>query len=225
MCAHSRRCTFALAVREPVRILYPLNPEAESTMPYNDTPRRPNVAVFIATSLDGFIARPDGSLDWLMQAQAAAPAGEDFGYADFMRDIDALVMGRKTFETVLGFDTWPYGERPVWVMSRQPALHIPDPLRLTVQHRRVSSVALLQHLALTGVRRVYVDGGELIQSFLFDDHVDRITVTTIPRLLGQGRRLWGPLPADRAWTLEASRHWDCGFVQSSYSRWQSAQTL
>ena len=68
---------------------------------------RPQTCVFIATSLDGFIARPDGRLDWLMQAQAAAPAGEDFGYAAFMAGIDALVMGRKTLDTVRGFDPWP----------------------------------------------------------------------------------------------------------------------
>jgi dihydrofolate reductase len=179
---------------------------------------RAEAHVFIATSLDGFIARPDGSLDWLMRAQATAPAGEDFGYADFMAGIDALVMGRKTFETVLGFDPWPYGERPVWVMSRQPALPIPLVLQPAVQHSRASVASLLQDLATQGVRRVYLDGGELIQACLFEDLVDRITVTTVPLLLGQGRRLWGPLPADQAWTLKASRHWDCGFVQSRYAR-------
>lgn len=181
-------------------------------------PPRPKVEVFIATSMDGFIARLDGAIDWLMAAQAAAPPGEDFGYADFIDGIDALVMGRRTFETVLGFDAWPYGERPVWVMSRQPSLHVPEALRSTVQHSRASPGALLEELASTGRRRVYLDGGELIQAFLFNDLVDRITLTQIPVLLGQGRRLWGPLPADQAWTLEDSRHWDCGFVQSRYGR-------
>ena len=97
--------------------------------PHIAEPRRPQVEVFIATSLDGFIARPDGSIDWLLQAQATAPAGEDFGYAEFIADIDALVMGRKTFDTVLGFDPWPYGDRPVWVMSRQTTLQMPEALR------------------------------------------------------------------------------------------------
>ena len=180
--------------------------------------QRPQVEVFIASSLDGFIARPDGALDWLMQAQAGAPAGEDFGYADFMAGIDALVMGRKTFETVLGFDTWPYGDRPVVVMSRQPTLQIPEALKPAVQHGRAGPASTLQVLARQGIRRVYLDGGELIQSFLFEDLVDRLTVTTIPRLLGQCRRLWGPLAADQIWTLQGARHWDCGFVQSSYAR-------
>lgn len=179
---------------------------------------RAEAHVFIATSLDGFIARPDGSLDWLLQAQAAAPAGEDFGYAEFMDGIDALMMGRKTFETVLAFDPWPYGTRPVHVMSRQAGLDIPQSLQSAVQHRREAPAELLAALGRQGVRRVYLDGGELIQACLFEDLVDGITVTTIPVLLGQGRRLWGPLPADRVWTLEAARHWDCGFVQSRYAR-------
>lgn len=188
------------------------------TVPNSTHPHRPLVEVFIAASLDGLIARPDGSLDWLMQAQATAPAGEDFGYAGFMAGIDALVMGRKTFETVLGFDPWPYGERPVWVLSRRPALHIPTRLQPSVQHSRTSVDELLNQLAQHGMRRVYLDGGELIQACLYEDLVDRITVTTVPLLLGQGRRLWGPLPADRRWTLEGSRHWDCGLVQSCYAR-------
>jgi dihydrofolate reductase len=179
---------------------------------------RAEAHVFIATSLDGFIARPDGSLDWLQQAQAAAPAGEDFSYDEFMAGIDALVLGRKTFETVLGFDPWPYGARPVWVMSRQAGLAIPAALQPAVRHSREAPAALLAALGRQGVRRVYLDGGELIQSLLVEDLVDHITLTTLPVLLGQGRRLWGPLPADRAWTLEHSRHWDCGFVQSRYAR-------
>jgi dihydrofolate reductase len=180
--------------------------------------KRAEAHVFIATSLDGFIARPDGSLDWLQQAQATAPAGEDFGYDEFMAGIGALVLGRKTFETVLGFDPWPYGTRPVCVVSRRSGLAIPVALQAAVWHRRETPAALLAALGRQGVRRVYLDGGELIQSFLVEDLVDHITLTTLPVLLGQGRRLWGPLPADRAWTLEEVHHWDCGFVQSRYAR-------
>jgi dihydrofolate reductase len=179
---------------------------------------RPQVEVFIATSLDGFIARPDGTLDWLMQAQASAPPGEDFGYAAFMAGIDALVMGRKSFETVLGFTPWPYAGTPVHVMTRQPALAVPEALRASVHVRHEPPAALLAALAGEGVQRVYLDGGELIQAFLQADLVDRVTVTTVPVLIGQGRRLFGPLPGDRRWTLESVRHWnDCGFVQT---RWR-----
>lgn len=193
-------------------------PDTESIIP-----SRPQVEVFIAASIDGFIARPDGSLDWLMRAQASAPAGEDFGYADFMASIDALVMGRKTFETVLGFDPWPYGERPVWVMSRRQASQIPESLTPWVRHGGSGARTLLRKLAQQGIRRVYLDGGELIQHFLLEDLIDRITLTTVPLLLGQGRRLWGPLPADRNWTLEAARHWECGFVQCRFGRPRDAR--
>lgn len=184
---------------------------------------RPRVEVYIATSIDGFIARPDGTLDWLMQAQGAAPSGEDFGYAAFMAGIDALVMGRRTFDTVLGFDPWPYAGKPVHVMTRQPTLAVPPALAGAVRVRQEAPAALLAALAAEGVRAAYLDGGELIQAFLAEDLVDRLTVTSVPVLIGQGRRLFGPLPADRRWTLEASRHWsDCGFVQSSWRRRRDA---
>jgi dihydrofolate reductase len=179
---------------------------------------RPETHVFIATSLDGFIARPDGSLDWLLQAQAAAPAGEDFGYAAFMAGIDALVLGRKTYQTVLGFDPWPYGTLPVHVVSHQAALSVPEALQPAVRQCTQTPAELLAALGGQGIRHMVLDGGELIQSFLFDDLVDHITVTHIPVLLGQGRRLWGPLPADRAWSLGQARHWECGFVQCRWAR-------
>ena len=179
---------------------------------------RAEAHVFIATSLDGFIARPDGSLDWLLQSQATAPAGEDFGYAAFMAGIDALVMGRKTFETVLGFDPWRYPGRAVHVMSRSSAVRIPEALEPWVRRTSRAPADLLQQFAQTGLRRVYLDGGELIQAFLSADLVDRMTITTVPVLLGSGRRLFGPLPADRAWTIDGVRHWNNGFVQANYSR-------
>lgn len=177
--------------------------------------RRPQVEVFIATSLDGFIARPDGAIDWLMDAQSAAPVGEDFGYADFMAGVDALVMGRKSFESVLGFDAWPYDGTPVHVMTRQADLPVPPALQGRVHVSALAPGALLERLAVQGVRRVYLDGGELIRAFLAEDRVDRMTVTTVPVLIGEGRRLFGPLGRDRRWTLEAVRHWpSCGFVQT-----------
>ena len=179
---------------------------------------RPRTEVFIACSMDGFIARPDGALDWLMQAQASAPPDEDFGYAAFMAAVDAVVMGRKTFETVLGFDPWPYAGKPVHVMTRQRALSVPAALREHVRLRHESPSALLAGLAVDGVRSVYLDGGELIQAFLAENLVDRLTITTVPVLIGCGRRLFGALPEDMQWTLDTVRHHnDCGFVQT---RWQ-----
>jgi dihydrofolate reductase len=185
-------------------------------------PARPEVCVFIATSLDGFIARPDGAIDWLLERHATAPAGEDFGYAAFMAGVDALVMGRKTFDTALGFDPWPYAGTPVHVMTRQRGLAVPAARAADVRVRHEAPAALLAALAGEGVQRVYLDGGELIQAFLREHLVDRLTVTTVPVLIGQGRRLWGELPADQAWALQAVRHWDCGFVQTTHGRQRPA---
>ncbi len=153
-----------------------------------------------------------------MQAQAAAPAGEDFGHAAFMAGIDALVMGRKTLDTVRGFDPWPYAGIPVHALTRQPLADLPALSDLDVQWSRESPAALLGRLSAAGVKRVYLDGGELIQSFLREDLVDQLTVTTVPVLIGQGRRLWGELPADLRWALQEVRHWDCGFLQTTHRR-------
>ena len=178
---------------------------------------RAETQVFIAASMDGFVARPGGELDWLMQAQASAPPGDDFGYAAFMAGIDAIVMGRHTLETVMGFDPWPYAQ-PVIALSRQTAPVLPAAVVGRVQWSSESPARVLQRLAAEGRSRVYLDGGQLIQSFLRDDLVDAITLTHIPVLIGQGRPLWGPLPADRAWCLTGVQHWANGFVQTRYRR-------
>lgn len=177
---------------------------------------RPRCRVFIATSLDGFIARPDGRIDWLEAAQrrAAVPAGEDFGYADFIAGIDAVVMGRLSFEQVLGFDPWPY-ERPVIVMSRR-GVEVPHELADRVGVSDEAPAALVERLGASGLRALYIDGGQTIRAFLAEGLIDEMTVTTVPVLIGEGRPLFGPLAADRPWTLSASRAWPCGYVQSTY---------
>jgi dihydrofolate reductase len=177
---------------------------------------RARAVAFIATSLDGFIARPDGAIDWLEQQNARLPAGEDCGYAAFFVGIDALLMGRKTFELVQGFDPWPYGDKPVIVLSRG-GVAVPERLRATVSTTAEPPLALLQRLGREEVQRVYVDGGLTLQSFLCEGLLDEITVTTVPVLLGRGRPLFGALAGDVALELVASRHWDFGFVQN---RWR-----
>jgi dihydrofolate reductase len=177
---------------------------------------RARAVAFIATSLDGFIARPDGSIDWLERQNARLPAGEDCGYAAFFSGIDALLMGRKTFELVQRFDPWPYADKPVIVLSHGGVV-VPERLRATVATSAEPPLALLQRLGREGVQRVYVDGGLTLQSFLRAGLLDEITVTTVPVLLGQGRPLFGALAGDVALELVASRHWDFGFVQN---RWR-----
>ncbi len=180
--------------------------------------QRPQVHVFIATSLDGLIARADGSLDWLLQAHREAPEGEDFGYANFMSGIDSVVMGRKTFETVLGFEPWPYKGKAVHVMSRQAGWQVPAHRQAQTQVTDEAPEVLLQRLGQAGSSQVYLDGGELIQAFLREDLVDSITLTTVPVLLGGGRALWGSLRQTQKWRLMRVQHWPCGLVQTHYRR-------
>lgn len=180
---------------------------------------RARAQVFIAASLDGFIAREDGAIDWLLQRHARVPAGEDCGYAAFMAGIDAIVMGRRSYEQVLSFDAWPY-DKPVVVLSRGSP-PVPPALQDRVSVSAEAPPALLERLGAAGVARVYVDGGLVIQSFLREGLVDELTVTTIPVLLGRGRPLFGALPQDADLELVASRAWDFGFVQS---RWRVTGT-
>ena len=172
-------------------------------------------SVFVAASLDGFIARPDGELDWLDEANAMVPPDEDCGFAAFLSTVDTIVMGRSTFEKVLTFGHWPYGERPVFVLTRNPFV-TSEELPKSVQFADLPPEELLQRIAVSGYRHVYVDGGRTIGSFLATGAIDRLTVTLIPILLGSGLPLFGPLPADVRLSLETSRVFEFGFVQLTY---------
>ncbi|HEY0665315.1 MAG TPA: dihydrofolate reductase family protein [Gallionella sp.] len=173
------------------------------------------VSVFIATSLDGYIARADGGLDWLDRANATITPGEDCGYRAFIDSVDVLVMGRLSYEKVLSFDTWPYGDKRVIVLS-SAALAIPDSLGKTVSASAETPQALLAGLSAGGAKHLYVDGGVTIQRFLRAGLVDEITITTIPVLLGQGRPLFGWLDADIWLKHKSTVTYPFGFVQSTY---------
>lgn len=172
-------------------------------------------SVYIATSLDGYIARANGSIDWLMEANANVPAGEDCGYAAFMSTVDAIVMGRATFEQVLSFPEWPFGAMPIVVLSRTmqtlPA-GVPNTVRLSSETPSV----LVAHLATEGIRRVYVDGGKTIQSFLTSGLITDITITLIPVILGSGLPLFGPLEHDIRLHHATTTAYPFGFVQNTY---------
>ena len=172
------------------------------------------VSVFIATSLDGFIARPDGDVSWLHEVEPLAD-GDDAGYGAFFNTVDALVMGRGSFEKVLEFDPWPYGSKPVIVMSAT-LKEIPERLRETVSIETLSPRALLDRLAQIGYRHIYLDGGRVIQSFLREGLVDEMTLTTIPVLIGDGRPLFGALDHDLCLRLLESRSFENGMTQSKY---------
>lgn len=178
------------------------------------TPRT-KCSVFIATSLDGFIAREDGGIDWLEAANRLIPEGEDCGYGRFMSTVDALVMGRNTFEQVLTFDDWPYGATPVTVLSRSRT-SLPGHLPPDVSLSQEAPQSLVTRLYREGLRHLYIDGGITIQRFLTEGLIDEFIITLIPVLLGRGKSLFGPLPADIPLELIASRHYPFGFVQNHY---------
>ena len=153
------------------------------------------VSVYVGTSLDGFIAMKDWALDWLDDANATVPEGEDCGYHTFMASIDVLIMGRKTFEQVLSFGGWPYGKTPVIVLTRSP-ISFPADCPDTVTHSSEPLRNLYNRLSGEGVKHVYVDGGLTIQGFLLEGLIDEITVTVIPVVLGDWIPLFGSIEKD-----------------------------
>jgi dihydrofolate reductase len=166
-------------------------------------------SVFIATSLDGFIARPNDDLDWLPPG-----GGEEHGYEEFMATVDALVIGRRSFEKVLTFDQWPYGEKPVFVLSsRQLA---PAPTGAVVERMSGTPTDVVSQLAARGVRHIYVDGGITIQRFLQAGLIQRLVITRIPVLLGAGIPLFGSLRQDIVLRHVGTRQYASGMVQSEY---------
>lgn len=169
--------------------------------------------VFIAVSLDGYIARENDDIDWLLQRDDPT---EDHGYDAFIADKEWIVMGRGSYEKVLTFDAWPY-DRPVLVLSRQLAgTPVPEALKGKVQFSRSTPKEVLDDLAAQNVNRVYIDGGQVIQSFLHEGLVADIVITTVPVLLGSGKPLFGTLSRDINLTLVSSRSFPSGLVQSHY---------
>lgn len=170
--------------------------------------------VYIATSLDGFIARPNGDLDWL-PGIGDADTGEDYGYQAFMDSVDVLVMGRNTYAIVRAFDPWPYGDKRVVVLSRS-LTEIDPKSPSTVELRASSPVELVDELQAAGMQHAYIDGGKVIQSFLNAGLIDEMIITRIPVLIGTGIPLFGPLEQDVKLQHVETRSYASGLVQSTY---------
>lgn len=168
-------------------------------------------SVFIATSLDGFIARRDGALDWL-----PAGGGEPHGYEEFIATVDAIVIGRKTFETVLAFEAWPYETKPVVVLSSTPSA-LTAPAGAVCEFMTGSPIEIVERLSGRGLTHLYVDGGITIQRFLDAGLIQRIIITRIPVLLGDGIPLFGRLRQDIRLKHVTTRVFPSGMVQSEYT--------
>ena len=172
-------------------------------------------SVYIATSLDGFIARKNGTLDWLPGSDGAG-GDEDYGFHAFFAAIDTLIMGRNTYEMARSFHEWPYHGKRVMVLSRQFPKH-PQHLAAGVEGTSMAPKELLQYLADAGATHVYVDGGKTIQSFLREQLIQELTITQVPILIGEGIPLFGPSTQDIQLAHVSTKTFASGFVQSKYT--------
>ena len=177
-------------------------------------------SVFIAVSLDGFIARRNGEIDWLTETGAVSN-GEDYGYKAFVDSVDTVVLGRNTYETVLAFSEWPYAGKRVVVLSTGSP-HIPDSLSERVEIMSGSATECALRLSNDGARHVYVDGGTTIQGFLNAGLIDELTITRLPILIGDGVPLFGKLDRDMRLKHVETKSYESGFVQSNYRALRAA---
>ena len=179
---------------------------------------KPENKVFIARSMDGYIADSQGGLDWLNIIPN--PDHKDLGYESFMKEVDAIVMGRRTFQTVSSFDMkWPYSV-PVFVLSSSPDI-IPEDLQAKVELLNGTTGEILEQINQKGYMRLYIDGGLTIQRFLKEDLIDEIIITTIPILLGGGVSLFGELPEALEFEHVKSDLYLDALVQDRYKRIRS----
>jgi dihydrofolate reductase len=172
-----------------------------------------NTIVYVGTSLDGFIARTDGEFDWLSQF---ANDEAIHAYGELINRIDAIVIGRGTFEKVLTFPSWPY-EKSVFVLSTS-ITEVPENIREKVTILSMDPAALLSHLSTMGYSNIYIDGGKVIQSFLKEDLVNELIVSTAPMLIGSGIPLFGYLDHDLEFKHNRTDVCSNGLVRSHYER-------
>jgi dihydrofolate reductase len=167
------------------------------------------VSVFVGTSVDGFLARADGSFDFLPEG-----GGEPHGYNEFIATVDAIVIGRNTFEVVAAMKEWPYADKRLVVLSHR-ALDLKKTPG-TVEQMSGTPAEIVSRLSGSGVQHIYVDGGITIQEFLRLGLVHRLVITRVPVLIGQGIPLFGTLPHDVRLRHVATRQYASGLVQSEY---------
>ena len=177
-------------------------------------PLMARVSYYVAASLDGYIAGPQGQIDWL---QAFDSATQDYGYADFLARVDGLVMGRKTFENALGMGAWPYPGRPTWVLTRRREA-APDSWPAGVEPTDASPTELQQVWRERSLAHVWLVGGsDVAAAFLACGQLHELIISTLPVTLGGGRRLFAESAfARQAWRLQRVEHFDNGLVQAHY---------
>ncbi len=169
--------------------------------------------VYIGTSLDGFIARKDGDIDWLTQF---ANDEAIHAYKEFINRIDAIVIGRGTFEKVLTFPSWPY-DKKVFLLSNT-IKQVPDELKEKVTVLSIKPGKLLSYLSDLGFSSIYIDGGKVIQDFLKEDLIDELIISKVPVLIGNGIQLFGQLNTDLQFKHIRTEAQSNGLVRSYYEK-------
>lgn len=169
---------------------------------------KPEVHVYIAMSLDGFIATKTNGLEWL---DIVKTEGEDFGYAEFIKEIDAIVMGRNTYDVVVGLGEWPFRDKKVVVMTHRPLSPIANE---TASSGLIGN--LLKELGEQDVQKVYLDGGDLIRAGISEGVIDRLTISIIPIILGSGISLFGETETPNTLHLVKTKTFSSGLVQVTY---------
>lgn len=172
-------------------------------------------SVYVGASLDGFIAGPGGNIEWLQRPEFTPAVDVGLTFEKFLASVDALVMGRNTFETLLGFEEWPYGRTPIVVLTGRP-LEVPPHRKDRVRMDAGPPAEVVARLAAKGAKHLYIDGGDTIQRFLRAGLIDEITVTCIPILVGGGISLFGSIGIEQGLRLIETTPFDNGLVQLRY---------
>jgi len=167
-------------------------------------------SVFVGTSVDGFIARRSGDFDFLPEG-----GGEPHGYNEFMSSVDVLVIGRNTYEKVLTFEKWPYAEKRVVVLSSR-AIDVSNVRGAAIEHMSGSPAEITDRLAASGASHAYIDGGITVQRFLHARLIQRLIITRVPVLIGEGIPLFGSLPHDVQLRHVDTKTYPSGMVKSEY---------
>ena len=173
--------------------------------------QKTSVSVFLGISIDGCIARENGDLSWL--AELAPDSPDATGYTALMEQVDTLLIGRTTYDAVLGFDSWPYAGKRVVVLS-----HRAFAPRHGEQRRAGGVREVLEALAGEGCRHVYLDGGAVIRAALREGVIDSVTLSVLPVVLGKGVRLFDDALPRSDWRLEDTRPLPSGVVQLRYAK-------
>jgi dihydrofolate reductase len=172
-------------------------------------------SVFVGLSLDGFLARPSGDIDWLSGVPGEDTSEQTKDFAEFFNTVDVLVMGRGTFDKVITFDEWYYGDKPVVVLTNRP-LEIPERLKKTVRVMNGTPQEICEKLSQEGAQHMYIDGGVTVQRFLSAGLIHQMVLCRLPVLIGEGLPLFGKLPHDVKLKLVSVRERAGGMVQSTY---------